>query len=143
MSLFWWSWLLTAVGVTGFLLAANKIWWAWYVNLGCQALWVTYAIVSHQPGFIAASLVYTVVFGRNAIRWSRDHRRCQTQPPWDLTNAQTCILRRDRHDQWHADGTGYISNDHEFRWMGEPGRLPHAMRTHPARKPNGTEETYP
>lgn len=81
MSLFWWSWLLTVVGVTGFLLAANKVWWAWYVNLGCQGLWITYAIISHQPGFIAASLVYTVVFGRNAIRWTEEHRRLRGPSP--------------------------------------------------------------
>lgn len=68
----WWSWLLTAVGVTGFVLAGRKVWWAWYVNIGCQVLWVTYAVVTEQWGFIAASAVYTVVFTQNAIRWTRE-----------------------------------------------------------------------
>ena len=70
----WWSWVLTAVGVTGFVLAGKKIWWAWYINIGCQALWVTYAIVTEQWGFIVASAVYTVVFTRNALAWTREHR---------------------------------------------------------------------
>lgn len=71
----WWSWLLTVVGVTGFVLAARRVWWAWYVNLGCQGLWVAYALVTEQPGFIAASAVYTAVFAHNAAKWTRDHRR--------------------------------------------------------------------
>jgi hypothetical protein len=68
----YWSWLLTAVGVTGFVLAGRRVWWAWYVNLGCQALWLTYAIATNQYGFIVAAAVYTVVFTRNAIAWTRD-----------------------------------------------------------------------
>lgn len=69
-----WSWLLTAVGVTGFILAGRKVWWCWYVNVACQALWFTYAIVTKQYGFIVASVVYTVVFSQNAIKWTREHR---------------------------------------------------------------------
>lgn len=67
-----WSWILTAVGVTGFVLAGRKVWWAWYVNLACQGLWFTYATVTHQWGFIVAACVYTVVFTQNAVRWTRD-----------------------------------------------------------------------
>ena len=70
----WWSWLLTAVGLTGFILAGRKVWWCWYVNLACQGLWFAYALVTKQYGFIAASVVYTVVFAQNAIRWTREHR---------------------------------------------------------------------
>lgn len=70
----WWSWLLTIVGVTGFVLAGRKVWWCWYVNIGCQALWITYAVVTRQWGFIAASAIYTVVFTQNAIRWTTEHR---------------------------------------------------------------------
>lgn len=69
-----WSWILTAVGLVGFVLAGQKVWWAWYVNIGCQALWFTYAIVTQQWGFIVAALAYTFVFTRNALRWTREHR---------------------------------------------------------------------
>jgi hypothetical protein len=33
-----WSWVLTAVGVTGLYLAGRKVWWAWFVGLGAQVL---------------------------------------------------------------------------------------------------------
>lgn len=68
----YWSWILTAVGITGFILAGRKVWWAWYINIGCQALWFTYAIVTQQYGFIIAALLYTVVFTQNAIKWTRE-----------------------------------------------------------------------
>lgn len=73
MSYQYWSWLLTVVGVTGFILAGRKVWWCWYVNIACQGLWITYAIVTKQWGFIVASLVYTVVFAQNALKWTREH----------------------------------------------------------------------
>jgi hypothetical protein len=70
----YWSWILTFAGVTGFVLAGKKIWWCWYINIACQALWVTYAVVTEQWGFIVASVVYTVVFTKNAIAWTKEHR---------------------------------------------------------------------
>lgn len=70
----WWSWLLTAVGVAGFLLARRKVWWCWYVNLACQGLWLAYALATEQYGFVAAAVIYTVVFGANAWTWHREHR---------------------------------------------------------------------
>lgn len=73
----YWSWILTAVGLTGFILAGRKVWWCWYINIACQGLWFAYAIVTEQYGFIVASLVYTVVFTQNAIRWTREHREAQ------------------------------------------------------------------
>ena len=68
-----WSYLLTAVGITGFILAGKKIWWAWYINIACQALWFTYAIVTEQYGFIAASVLYVFVFSKNAYNWTKEH----------------------------------------------------------------------
>lgn len=73
-----WSWVLTIVGLTGFILAGRKVWWCWYVNIACQALWFTYAIVTEQYGFIVASLAYTVVFTQNAIKWTKEHKELQT-----------------------------------------------------------------
>jgi hypothetical protein len=69
-----WSWLLTAVGVAGFVLVGRKIWWSWYVNIGCQFLWLAYALSTHQYGFVVGSAVYFGVFARNAQRWTAEHR---------------------------------------------------------------------
>ena len=41
----YWSWLLTAVGLTCFWLAGRKVWWAWYVGIAGQALWLAYSRV--------------------------------------------------------------------------------------------------
>jgi hypothetical protein len=70
-----WDWILTAVGLAGFILAGRRVWWCWYVNLACQGLWMAYAIATEQYGFIASALLYTVVFGRNAVAWTREHKR--------------------------------------------------------------------
>lgn len=43
MSVWWgWSWLLTAVGVAGLWLAGRRVWWAWFVGIGAQGLWVAH-----------------------------------------------------------------------------------------------------
>lgn len=70
----WWSWALTLIGVTGFWLAGRKVWWAWYVNIANQALWLAYALVSQQWGFLLGIPVYLAVFVPNAVRWTREHR---------------------------------------------------------------------
>ncbi len=69
-----WSWILTAVGLSGFFLVGKKVWWSWYINLGCQALWFAYAIATTQYGFIVASILYAVVFTKNAVQWTRVYR---------------------------------------------------------------------
>lgn len=74
-----WSWVLSIVGVLGFELAGRKIWWAWYINLACQILWFTYAIVTDQYGFILGALVYTWVFSKNAYKWTKEHRLSKEQ----------------------------------------------------------------
>lgn len=69
-----WSWLLTAVGLTGFILAGRRVWWSWYINLACQGLWFAYAFATQQYGFIVAALAYSIVFTQNAIKWTKEHR---------------------------------------------------------------------
>jgi len=68
-----WSFLVTGVGVIGFILAGRKIWWAWYVNLFCQVLWLGFALVSGLYGFLIGTAVYTVVFSQNAYKWTKQH----------------------------------------------------------------------
>jgi len=75
-----WSWLLTAVGLVGFVLAGRRVWWCWYVNLACQALWLAYALVTQQYGFIASALLYTVVFARNARAWTAEWHEAAPDP---------------------------------------------------------------
>lgn len=67
-----WSYILTAVGVTGIWLAGRKSTWGWAIGLGAQVLWIAYAIATRQWGFIVSALVYGSVYARNWLRWTRE-----------------------------------------------------------------------
>lgn len=68
-----WSFVLTAIGLTGFFLAGKKIWWSWYINIFNQILWLTYAWVTGQLGFWIGAIVYLSLFIKNARDWTREH----------------------------------------------------------------------
>ncbi len=68
----WWSWLLTAGGVFGIYLAGRKSLWGWAVGLGMQLLWVAYAVVTVQWGFIVSAFAYGAVYARNWYRWAHE-----------------------------------------------------------------------
>lgn len=69
-----WSWIVTIIGVIGFLLSGNKVWWSWYVNIANQILWIIFALVTKQYGFLVGVPLYLSVFGRNAYSWTKEHR---------------------------------------------------------------------
>ena len=69
----WWSWALTVMGATTFWLAGRKVWWAWYVGLITQVVWTAYSVATQQWGFLVGVVVYTAVYVRNAVRWTREH----------------------------------------------------------------------
>lgn len=64
-----WSWLLGILGVTGLWIAGRQVWWGWLINLSNEVLWVIYAIVTEQYGFILMALAYAIVYARNAVAW--------------------------------------------------------------------------
>lgn len=70
-----WSFIVTGVGLFGFILAGRKVWWAWYVNLGCQVLWFIFGLVTAQYGFLISALVYTIIFTQNAIKWTKERKK--------------------------------------------------------------------
>lgn len=69
-----WSWALTIVGVTCFFLAGKKVWWAWYVGILCQVLWLGYSLATQQWGFLVGVGLYSWVYAKNCIAWTREHR---------------------------------------------------------------------
>ena len=76
-----WSWTLTAVGLTCFVLAGRKVWWAWYVGIAGQALWLAYSLATAQWGFLAGVVAYTAVYAKNAHTWTRE--RLESAPKED------------------------------------------------------------
>ena len=69
-----WSWLLTAVGLSCFWLAGRRVWWCWYIGLGGQVAWLAYSLITQQWGFLVGVAAYSIVYTRNAIQWTREHR---------------------------------------------------------------------
>lgn len=65
----WWSWTLAVVGLLGAYLAGRKLAVGWLIRLAAQVLWVAYALISHQWGFIATAVAFGVVYGRNWLLW--------------------------------------------------------------------------
>lgn len=67
-----WSLVLAAVGIYGIYLAGSKNIWGWAVSFAAQLLWIIFALVTAQYGFILSALVYGWVYARNYIRWKRE-----------------------------------------------------------------------
>jgi len=65
----WWSWLLTAVGVFGIYLTTRKLWAGFAVGLTAQVLWIAYAIATRQWGFIASAAAYGTVHFIGLRKW--------------------------------------------------------------------------
>lgn len=82
MTPLWWSILLAAVGILGLLLAGSKRKVGWAVGVGAQVLWIVYALVTQQYGFILSAVAYAAVYGRNWLRWRREerHQRQEVRP---------------------------------------------------------------
>lgn len=70
----WWSWTLAAIGIFGLWLSGRKDYRGWFVGLGAQILWITYAVVTAQYGFIASALAYGAIYLKNGLAWMREHR---------------------------------------------------------------------
>jgi len=66
------SWVLAAIGVAGIYFIGRKDKWGWNVLLFNEALWITYAIITEQYGFIVSALAYAVVYIRSYIHWSKE-----------------------------------------------------------------------
>lgn len=70
----WWSWALTAVGVTGLYLAGSRNRVGWLIGIAAQALWLAYAVSTRQWGFLASVFAYGGVHLRNWLRWRAEAR---------------------------------------------------------------------
>lgn len=95
------SWVVSIVGLTGFYFSGRKVWWAWYINFFCQILWFSYALVTNQPAFLVTAAVYSVIFGINAYRWTKEHRAEQKR----IAARNTSIPKPRAEKILHFDGT--------------------------------------
>lgn len=70
-------WVLSFVGIVGFVLTGRLVWWGWWVNVGCQLLWFLFAFYTGLWGFFIGAVFYTIVFLDNAIGWTKRHRETE------------------------------------------------------------------
>jgi hypothetical protein len=68
----YWSWVLAAIGVAGIYFVGKKTIWGWFVLLFNEIIWVAYAIVTQQYGFIVSAVAYAAVYIRSYLHWRRD-----------------------------------------------------------------------
>lgn len=80
-----WSWGLAVVGISGVYLTTKKLYAGYIVGVLVQVLWISYAIVSSQYGFILSALGFAWV---NALGWYRWTRSNAPRPESDLSWGQ-------------------------------------------------------
>jgi hypothetical protein len=66
-----WSFVLEAVTLIGVLIVGRKHWQGWLILFCNTFLWGTYGIITHQYGFIMATVFYAPVYARNLWKWRR------------------------------------------------------------------------
>ena len=100
------SWIVTLVGVTGFWLAGKKIWWAWYVNIANQILWIAFALISGYEAFLVGTAFYLVAFVRNAYLWTKN-RNVKPDVYVPFAQLDRMDFYTDRPSEFQASSYGY------------------------------------
>lgn len=68
----YWSWLLAVVGVSGIYFVGKKTIWGWLVLLVNECLWIGYALITQQYGFIFMALAYATVYMKSYLEWRKE-----------------------------------------------------------------------
>lgn len=61
--------VLSVIGVTAMLVIGAGRWYGWMVAFVNECLWLVFAFVTKQYGFIVGAAVYGSVNAYNAHRW--------------------------------------------------------------------------
>lgn len=75
-----WSIALAVIGVFGLYISGKKNYWGWGIGLAAQVLWIIFAIVTQQWGFILSALAYGWVYGKNFLAWRKDATAYEVLP---------------------------------------------------------------
>ena len=68
----YWSYVLAAIGVTGIFFVGRKTIWGWFVLLFNEVLWIAYALITNQYGFILSAIAYAIVYIKSYMLWRRE-----------------------------------------------------------------------
>ena len=66
-----WSWVLAVIGVTGIFFVGRKTIWGWHILCINECLWIAYAIITKQYGFIFSALAYAAVYIKSYMLWRK------------------------------------------------------------------------
>lgn len=110
----YWSWILTLWGVTGLYFAGKKQKVGWMIGLSAQVLWITYAIVTHQIGFIFSAIAYGSVYLRNWMRW-RNEQKPDPGVHLFCEECEASFYDREIVDSYHG-GTTMEYADTQLKW---------------------------
>ena len=69
-----WSWVLGTIGVAGIYFVGRKTIWGWIVLLSNEVLWITYALITKQYGFIFSAIAYGIVYIKSFLHWRKDEQ---------------------------------------------------------------------
>lgn len=69
-----WSWSLALIGVTGLYLVTRRNWRGYLIGVLVQLLWIAYAIITRQWGFIVSALVYGFVNSLGLYGWRKEEK---------------------------------------------------------------------
>jgi hypothetical protein len=69
-----WSWVLGTIGVAGIYFVGRKTIWGWVVLLSNEVLWITYALLTKQYGFIFSAIAYGIVYVKSFLHWRKDEQ---------------------------------------------------------------------
>ena len=67
-----WSWILACVGIVGTFFVGRKTIWGWIILFINECLWISYALITDQYGFIFGSLAYMTVYIKSYYSWSKE-----------------------------------------------------------------------
>lgn len=74
------SYILTPPGLIGMWLVGRKMTSGWIMSLVTQALWLVYAVITRQWGFVPAVAGYSFVYQKNLRSWIRADRTAREEP---------------------------------------------------------------
>jgi hypothetical protein len=109
----YWAWLLTALQVLALWAAGRELWWGWLLGAGIQPVWIVYAELTSQHGFVLGCLVSGAVQLRNFARAGQTRSR---PAPWRilttvLAAASSQFLRCARQTRHRRFGLVAASSD--------------------------------
>ena len=89
----YWSWVLAVIGVTGIFFVGRKTIWGWHILLINETLWITYAVITKQYGFIFSALAYGVVYVKSYLLWRREDEKDPVSTPPQRRAVRESIIK--------------------------------------------------